>query len=196
MPSNRFDIAAGKRKALLLAFKRLPDTTIYGVVGAGGPSASKMPRESCWSLHVRLIAWRVPGASVQRTPLSVTRQGTDAELKDWRAAIQPESVIAFRGKLCEQRPFGDPRALLIELLERPGDEDLEAILSDYTKPVGIDDPVLGMLSLNQSTGWFAGKNDWLGRQVDIAVVVDEIFSHSFGQRCMEFIERSKPVNAG
>lgn len=173
MASNQFDIAAGKRKELLLAFERLSATTIYGVVGTSGPSGRKIPPETCWSLYLRLIAWRVPGTPVQRTPLSVARQVADTELKDWRAAIQAESVIAFRGKLCEQSPFGDPRALLIELLERPGDEELEAVLSEYRRPVEIEDSVLGMLSLNKSTGSFTGKTDWLGRQVDIAVIVDE-----------------------
>lgn len=173
MAPNLFDDASTKRKELLRIFDTLNETTIYGVVGANGPSGGKVPPETHWSMHLKLIAWRIPGTPIREVPLSVTKLVTDTELKDLQAAIRPESVIAIRGKLCEQSPFGDSRAFLIDLLEPPSDAELDEILSEFRKPVEIADPILGKLSLNRAVGWFEGKANWLKHPIDISLIVDK-----------------------
>jgi hypothetical protein len=170
MPIDIFDEAVQQRKELHAIFDTLPETTIYGVV-ANGPSGGRVPPETCWSLHLDLIAWRIPGAPVTRAQLSVTKQVSDAELTVLQQAIHSESIVAFRVKLCENSPFGDTRAKLISLLDRPIDEELESILSEYLKPVELTDPVVGKLTLNRSVDDFEGNIAWVGKQIGLKISV-------------------------
>jgi hypothetical protein len=173
MPTDIFDDAKLKRQQLLAIFETLPITTIHGVVGANGPSGGKIPPEVNWSLNLNLIAWRIPGTPIRNTQLSVSKTVSDEGLKALQGSIASESVIAFQGKLCECSPFGDSRAQLASLLDPPSDNELESILSKFREPVEMTDPVVGRLILNKSANWFEGKVVWLGKQVDIAVSLDE-----------------------
>lgn len=173
MSIDIFDQAVRKRKELHAIFDTLPETTIYGVVGANGPSGGKVPPETCWSLHLHLIAWRIPEGPVKRAQLSVNKRVSDAELAVLQDAIHSESIFAFRGKLCESSPFGDARAQLISLLDCPIDEELESILSDFLKPVELTDPVVGKLTLNKSIDQFEGSIAWFGKQIGLKIPVDE-----------------------
>jgi hypothetical protein len=178
MSLDTFDDAAQKRKNLLAIFDTLPTITLYGVVDANGPGGSNVPPENHWSLHLNLIAWRIPGSSVNCAQLSVTKDLSDEELDVLQNAIDSESIIAFRGKLCEHSPFGDARAQLDILLDQPIDEALETVLSQYRELVEIVDPLIGKLVLNKTVDWFEGKITWLGKEVDIAISVDESGSPS------------------
>ena len=173
MSLDIFDDAKQKRKQLLAIFESLPTITVHGVVGANGPGGGKIPPEVHWSLNLSLIAWRIPGAPVRNTQLSVSKIVSDEELRALQNSITSESIVAFQGKLCENSPFGDTRAQLISLLDRPHDNELELILSQFRQPVEIVDPVVGRLVLNKSVNWFEGKVTWLGKHIDIAVSVDD-----------------------
>lgn len=173
MSLDIFDDAKQKRKQLLAIFESLPTITVHGVVGANGPGGGKIPPEVHWSLNLSLIAWRIPGAPVRNTQLSVSKIVSDEELRALQNSITSESIVAFLGKLCENSPFGDTRVQLISLLDRPHDNELELILSQFRQPVEIVDPVLGRLVLNKSINWFEGKITWLGKRVDVAVSVDD-----------------------
>lgn len=173
MQLDIFDDARQKRKQLLAIFETLPTTTVHGVVGANGPSGGKVPPELHWSLNMNLIAWRIPGSPIHNTQLLVSKIVSDEELHTLQSSITSESIVAFRGKLCENSPFGDTRAQLFDLLDRPSDNELELILSQFRQPVEIVDPVVGRMALNKSVNWFEGKITWLGKQIDIAVSVDD-----------------------
>jgi hypothetical protein len=173
MSLDIFDDAKQKRKQLLTIFDTLPTITLYGVVGANGPSGGKTPPEVLWSLNLHLIAWRIPGELVRSVPLSVSKLVSDEELRALQNLIISESIIAFRGKLCENSPFGDTRAELVGLLDQPIDNELELILSKFREPVEILDPLIGKLVLNKSVDLFEGKVTWLGQSIDIAISVDE-----------------------
>jgi hypothetical protein len=168
-----FEQATEKRNQLLASFEKLPEITLYGVVGANGPSGCKMPPEEQWTLNLVLIAWRIPGAPVQRSKLVVSKAVSAEELGTLQDSISHDSLIAFHGILCENSPFGDARAQFVCLLDQPVDEALELVLSQYQEPVEIRDPFIGKLVLNKSVDWFEGKVTWLGKEVDIAISVDE-----------------------
>ncbi|PHV09947.1 DUF2262 domain-containing protein [Chitinimonas sp. BJB300] len=173
MSLDIFDDARQKRKQLLAIFETLPTISVYGVVGANGPSGGKVPPAVHWSLNLNLIAWRIPGGPVRNTHLSVSKIVSDEELRALQNSIKSESIVAFQGKLCESSPFGDARAQLISLLDRPSDNELELILSQFRQPVEIIDSVVGRLVLNKSVNWFEGKVTWLGKHIEIAVSVDD-----------------------
>lgn len=158
---------------LTAAFAAAPERTIHGVVSASGASAGKSGREKLWTLNVDLIAWRIAGQEVRRAPLKVSKRVSDAELKAQKAPIAAETVIAFRGKLCESSPFGDARAELTSLLAPPTDPELESILDEYRQPVELTDPVLGKLVLDRSVDWFEGMVVWSGQPVQIGASLDE-----------------------
>lgn len=165
--------AERKRKALLNAFDELPDCTIYGVVDASGAGGGNVPPETLWSLSVKLIAWKKDDGSVNLTPLRVMKMVSHDELRRLMDSINPEKVIGFRGRLCEETPFGDAQSLMVELVDAPADEELNAALRDYQEPITIRDPVLGELSLNKTVDWYEGYIDWCGKPVQVALSVDE-----------------------
>jgi hypothetical protein len=94
------------------------------------------------------------------------------ELRTLMDSIRPETLICFRGRLCERSPFGDTRSLMIELVSTPADEELTSALRSYKTPVVKRDLVLGELSLNKTVGWYEGHVAWCGRQVELALPPD------------------------
>lgn len=169
-----FDDAKLKREQLHAIFESLQDVVIYGVVGANGATAGRVPPEKTWSLNFRLIAWRrIPGGLVVREGLRVSQQVSEEELRSLQAAIASNSLVCVRARICEDSPFGDARAQLVSVLPKPTDYELELILAQYLEPVVIHDEALGTLTLNRSVNWFEGKVTWLGKVIAISVLVDE-----------------------
>lgn len=172
MNLKAFEDLTKKRQELLELLKALPDTMVHGVVGARGVAGSKVGREPDWNMGVELLAWRVPGSPVHHSQLYLSKRVTDAELKAFRDAIRPESLIAFRSKLCEEGPFGRAEAELSQVLEQPADEELQAILVAFQEPVEIVDAILGILTLNRKIDHFEGKARWSSREIEISIAPD------------------------
>src|SRR5215813_9949494 len=121
MSDHPVDDPVQKRKALQEQFRTLPETIIIGAVGANGPGAGRAPPEKSWSLHLKLMAWRELGHSLNTAPLTVTKTVDDAELTILQNTIKAETIVALKAKLSLTNPFGIPWAELIAVL--PAYED-------------------------------------------------------------------------
>jgi hypothetical protein len=159
-----------KERELQRQWNHLSAITIVGVVGA--TNVGGIARGENWDLRLELAAWRIPGGPVQQSPLLVTKVMTDVELRDLQDTVPCRSLFAFRGKLCEQSPFGDARALLVERLDAPQDKELEAFLTEYRRPVYWEDAVFGRLLLDKALDWFEGTCLWQGREIQISAAPD------------------------
>lgn len=171
--SNLLDETTQRADQLSAMFDALPAMTIYGVVDASGPGASQIPPATSWSWSLCLIAWRIPGQPIHDSHLEVSKLVSDEELNALQEAISAESLIAFEAKLCEHSPFGDARAQLLRVLDRPVDDALEAILRQSCDPIEMTDPVIGKLVFNRSAKCFETQSQWLGEPIDISVYPDD-----------------------
>ena len=65
------------------------------------------------------------------------------------------------------------RFMMVEILEKdvPND-DLQAVLTEYRKPVIISDKDLGEFELNKDYNYFEGEINWLGESVGTSLEVD------------------------
>ena len=166
-----------KNQVLQAQFKTAPKTIIHGVVDASGLSAGKNGNEKLWSLNLTLIAWRTDTSSLQNVSLAITKQVSDEELRQLQEQIEAETIVTLRVRLCENSPFGDARALFIELLPSQSDAELEAALVEYKKPLQINDSLFGVLTFDRSVEWFEGQVTWLGQTISLSVSLDESGSY-------------------
>lgn len=172
MNSNPFAAAVEKANALREQFAALPETVIHGVVGANGARGGKGGKEVMWNLNFELVAWRPVGGVLRDTALKVTKSVTAEELKGLQMALRAQSIVAISARLCEDSPFGDARAQLVDVLLQPEDAELEQKLADYVKPQELQDPLLGRLVFNKAIEWFEGKTPWLRHDVRVSLGPD------------------------
>ena len=170
---NSLDDTTQRDAQLAAMFDALPAVTVHGVVDASGPGAGQIPPATSWSWSLGLIAWRIAGQPIRDSRLEVSKQVSDAELNALQEATCADSLIAFEAKLCEHSPFGDARAQLLRVLDRPVDDALEAILRKSCEPVEMTDPVLGKLVLDRSANCFEAQAMWLGEPIDVSVYPDD-----------------------
>lgn len=168
-----FTDAAIKKEKLEQEFATLPDTIIYGVVGANGPSAGNSPPHQEWSLIFSLIAWKEAGGKINPSRLIVSKQLANGELQAIQDSVKKESLVQLKVKLSRVSPFGDARAQLISILNPPDDTELKAVLEQYKSPVEITHPKFGLLTFNRSLNWFEGSINWMGQPVRVSISVDE-----------------------
>jgi hypothetical protein len=173
MTNDVFDESRQKQKALDEQFMQLPETLIVGAVGVNGPSGGNVPPEELWSLHLELVAWREAGQPLNTSLLISRKMVTYSELKAFQEKIKGESIVAFKGKLALNTPFGTPRAELLSIVPDYEDEELLAFLDDYAKPVQITDAQFGLFVLNKRVDWFEGTAEWCGVPIDLSVNLDE-----------------------
>lgn len=162
MPDSEF---LQKWAELNKLFETLPAITLTGVVDASGASGGKSKDDILWKWGFTLLAWRPLGRPVQTRPLSVVCEVTEEEMKLLRGVVNKDSVVTFTAKLCENSPFGFPKARFISVLPATPDPELEQILQEATKEVVFSDPDLGLFTLNRSLGWFEGQLPWLGEPI-------------------------------
>lgn len=63
--------------------------------------------------------------------------------------------------------------MLVEVVKRNVSQPvLNRILEDYKKPVVIEDPLCGQLTLDKEFGWFEGDLDWLGQSCAVSLDTD------------------------
>lgn len=66
------------------------------------------------------------------------------------------------------------RYLLLEILESDVQNDrLDEIRKEYQKPVTIGDDRIGYFTLNRDYEWFEGEINWLGKNCDVRLELDE-----------------------
>ena len=103
---------------------------------------------------------------------------TDTENLPYQFEDETIYRLKVREKLPEEVPNGAlPRKnlfLVVEVLKKDATcPELEEILTEYKKPVVLQDDVLGELTYDKQLKSFEGNLSWLGRRIHISLYVDK-----------------------
>jgi hypothetical protein len=138
---------------------------IRGLIGASGRSAVRHAGAPGSTLQVTLEAWRRPDAPLAAGPLKLRRSRLSRAALDacWKL-VTPGSVRRFQIGRVE-----DGRATLLEIGPPVRDPLLVAEKQRLSRPVVVEDPVLGALTLDRRVNWFAGVRHLDGAHYDLRV---------------------------
>lgn len=92
-----------------------------------------------------------------------------------------ETIYRLKGRVKKQEdvPEGITKSslnklLVVEILEENAScPEFEEILTEYNKPIILEDEILGKLTLNKEFGWFEGSILWQGKRIDIYLEVNK-----------------------
>lgn len=169
MSSDFFADFARKQEELEGIFQSLPETVIVGAMGDLSPSGSLVSGQEMWRARLILRAWREHDGPVNKSRLDVTKVATESEVDNIQDSVSAESVVAFRGKLSLDNPFGDARAELISIIPNHQDAELEAFVAAHAKPVQFTDSQFGVLTLNRKSDRFEASAEWCGNPVSLMI---------------------------
>ena len=90
-----------------------------------------------------------------------------------------EAIYRLKGQVKKQEdvPEGITKSsqnqlFVAEILEENVScPELEEILTEYNKPIILEDEILGKLTLNKEFGWFEGSILWQGKMIDVNLEV-------------------------
>lgn len=160
-----------RRAALRQRFEHAPEVVIQGVVGTIQPSAAHFAGDANWWIEFELCRWQLPGQAISELPLRVAQASPDADLRPLAAHIQHNALIAFRAKLCEQSPFGDSRAQLLEILPPPAGL-IEPPEPPAPVPKAPVDERLRGIWFQPAHRQFFCEVDWLGAPLALRLKLD------------------------
>jgi hypothetical protein len=170
-PAATDDHALSGPQLLLQQLATSPVVEEQGVVDARGVNGSMSRGDAEWILLFQLDGWRV-GDGVLRTDKLVVRQLVEREAIDrMRARVKPYQLIRIRARLSEQNVFNRPEALLLEVVDDGiNDPQLAAHARALQKPVTMEDPVLGILTLDRRLDFYSGNARWRGADIEVMLI--------------------------
>ena len=141
-----------------------------------GTSADKTFLDTFWTANTYALAM----ADVQtgqvisvRCYLSWPLTDKEREAGDYSKRFAKGKVYRIKARGWKGDALSEPRWYVTEVLEEgvpcPA---LEEIWAEYTKPVVLEDEVLGTLTLNREMSFFDGTCRWMGKEVHILLDVD------------------------
>lgn len=138
--------------------------TLVGLVGPGTPGGVRSG-DGPWRVVFELVAWRTMDAEISRDAIRVEQQVSERELDNRAKRVKALSIVRLLGRF-KRRKVGDLRTFIAASLEKGGrDRELQAIAKELRRPIRLEDPDLGTLTLNRAYDWFEGKVDWQGDSV-------------------------------
>jgi len=137
------------------------------MVGALGPSGSRIPPVKTWNVAADHIGYSEPGGKlVEQEGDFRFEKCTEERMRELQELVKPYSVL---------RVLADatlPRFFIKELLEADvlPLEDEEALFARYKLPVGFEDEDFGEFVFRRESGYFEGSVQHGGE--DISVLMD------------------------
>lgn len=164
-----------KQNRLLQLLAASPEITLLGVVDASGAGGSNTPGEEPWVLRFALVVWHVEGTPVKTEKLTVQRQVTKQELRQYMDRIKPYTVLRIRAHIAEETDIGSPQALLVEIV---GMEESDTELNDWVirlqEPVTVDDDLFGTFTLDRRSKSYTAQTTWRGMPVALSLDAEEL----------------------
>ena len=141
-----------------------------------GTSADKTFLDTFWTAHTHALAMAdattgqvISGPCYLSWPLT----DKDQEAGEYSKRFAKGKVYRVKGRSWKGDALSEPRWYVTEVLEEivpcPA---LEKIWAEYTKPVVLEDEVLGILTLDREMSFFYGTCRWMEKQVQILLDVD------------------------
>lgn len=147
---------------------REPVMEIIGLVDPSGAGRSRWKGDPEWTFSANLIAWRLPGGPVQRTPVRLERPADDEAYAVLGPAFDPYDLVRIKVRMPPPEEDGVRHAFLETLVHTIVDDDeLEAFAAALQAPVVVQDAQLGALTLDRSLSWFTGELAWRGGSVQV-----------------------------
>jgi hypothetical protein len=174
--SNDFDAYIAEQARRQAELRRhlatLPVETVTGLVGPLGSAYTRLAGEKHRDLVFTLTAWRTENGRSEPIPLRVAGPVTPMALIRRFLPPAAKEIVRLRVHLGEDAD-GNPQALLAGFTGRwMRDRRMVIERISQRRPVVVEDPVLGPLTLNRQTGQFAGRADWLGAPIAITLATD------------------------
>ena len=141
-----------------------------------GTSADKTFLDTFWTAHTHALAMAdattgqvISGPCYLSWPLTDKYQ----EAGEYSKRFAKGKVYRVKARSWKGDALSEPRWYVTEVLEEivpcPA---LEKIWAEYTKPVVLEDEVLGTLTLDREMSFFLGTCRWMEKQVQILLDVD------------------------
>lgn len=159
------ELPPNRRKIWLQELKHKPLIEFTGVIAASGAGGSQSQGEISWLFSAEFSAWKVPDGHVQQREMQLLREVTHEELQKWMESFQAYDVLRLRARIIDE-----PEkccALVESVLGKGTDTELEEIAAQLQKPVTLDVPELGTLTLVRRVNWFSGQIPWGNASVQL-----------------------------
>ena len=141
-----------------------------------GTSADKTFLDTFWTAHTYALAM----ANVQtgqvisdRCCLNWPLTDKEREAGNYSKRFAKGQVYRIKARIWKGEPLSEPQWYVTEVLEEgvpcPA---LEEIWAEYTKPILLEDEVLGILTLDREMSTFDGICKWMGKEVRISLDVE------------------------
>ena len=141
-----------------------------------GTSADKTFLDTFWTAHTYALAM----ANVQtgqvisdRCCLNWPLTDKEREAGNYSKRFAKGQVYRIKARIWKGEPLSEPQCYVTEVLEEgvpcPA---LEEIWAEYTKPILLEDEVLGILTLDREMSTFDGICKWMGKEVRISLDVE------------------------
>lgn len=173
MSAGQDDFAA-RAQRVSQALEQAPKTTLDVLVEALGASLGRSRGETDWTLSVACDAWKPGGGELRRSRLILRCRGTVDALRPWQSFLAGGTCVRVQARLLEDNELEIPQAWLVKRRGSSDDAELAAIRDELAKPVVVDDPQFGSLTLDRALDWYAGSIDWLGQEVRLTVTPEAV----------------------
>lgn len=161
-----------QRQEFLRRIALVAVTNISGIVSASGAGGTKDVVNDRWSLVFHFDGWRQEDMSVQTTELRVEMPVPENDLSTLMARISPYDLLQVKGQIADH-PSGRKQALVQEIVSfRIEDTELEARVQELQKPVTVENPWFGTLTLDRSLNWFCGSPTWANEVIGLNLSMD------------------------
>lgn len=158
---------ADRQRQLLAELPIAPIVEILGVVWPRAASGVHIPPETHWTLQTGFDAWRVVDGPLHTTALSIRREVSDAELTEWRRLFDAYSVVRIRARLAESAHGGHQAILEAVVGVDTSDAELNAHAEQLQRPVTMEDPMFGTLTLDRAFESYHTHTEWQGESVSL-----------------------------
>ena len=141
-----------------------------------GTSADRTFLDTFWTAHVYALAMadtETEQIISERCYLSWPLTEQQRESDEYTERFRKGNIYRIKVHRWKGDALSEPHWYVTDVLEEGVScPALEEIWEDYTKPIFLEDEVLGTLTLNRETSTFNGNCKWMGKDVNISLDVD------------------------
>ena len=138
--------------------------TIDGVLAPYPVGGGGVPGEA-YRLSIRLLAYRIGGGPVARRPMTISQRIRSEEMDDWFARLRGQATVAATG----HHRAGIDQFEMRDYLGASSDAEIVALADTLARPVSVEDPVFGQLTLERGFRSFSGRGRFDGAEVSLSV---------------------------
>lgn len=143
---------------------------VLGIVHPLGAGGGRLGGETRWTLRFSFAAWRRAGGAIEEGRLRLEKPKLDdAQLSAETRRIKPYAVLRVRLRFsATPSVWGDPLAEVVEILGKDAsDKELNARARQLRKPVTVDHPFFGTVTLNRAHNGYEVEFPWNARPVQL-----------------------------